>query len=166
MSLTKLNEKKAKAKRIISELKIRDYFREQLYKFIDVIFDYVDVEAILLYGSVARGKGYPLKSDIDIILVSSNLPPLGIERTLLRRKVAAKRPKDVEAIWATPEEFDCMYRKRLGFILDALYEGLIILDENGFLRKYKQLLQEDLAQGKLTRRRGAWFLKSGAILKY
>ena len=163
MSLTKLNEKKAKAKRIISELKIRDYFREQLYKFIDVIFDYVDVEAILLYGSVARGKGYPLKSDIDIILISSNLPPLGIERTLLRRKVAAKRPKDVEAIWATPEEFDSMYRKRLGFLLDALYEGIIILDEKNFLKKYKSLLQEELSQGKLTRRGAVWVLPSKSV---
>ena len=155
-----LNEKKMEIKNTIKALNIRDYFKEQLYKFIDVIYNYVDVEAILLYGSVARGKGIPLKSDIDVILVSSTLPSLGIRRTLLRRKVAVKRPKDVEAIWATPEEFDNMYKKRLGFILDALYEGIILFDENGFLKKYKSLLQWEMFHGKITRRRGAWILKS------
>ncbi|MGQ4915115.1 MAG: nucleotidyltransferase domain-containing protein [Candidatus Asgardarchaeia archaeon] len=159
MSLKNVNEEKAIIKKRIEKLRIKPYFKEKLIKFIDIIFDYVEVEGLLLFGSVARGKGFPLRSDIDIILISSKLPSFGLERTLLRRKVSKVRPRDVQAIWVTPKELEIMYKRRLGFILDALYEGIILFDKNGFLKKMKELLKQELAEGKFMYKDGIWIWK-------
>ena len=156
---TSILELKKRIKQNIDNANIREYFKEQLRRLVDLIFDYVDVEGILLYGSVARGDGIPLKSDIDIIVISSSLPPDGIERTIMRRKFARVKPKDIEIIWATPKEFEIMYRKKVGLILDALYDGIILFDRTGFLKRFKERFEDELAKGKIQRRKGYWVIQ-------
>jgi len=69
---------------------------------------------ILLFGSVVRGNFIPGKSDIDILVVSPNVPRQIHERS----KIVARYLKTIgdnfapfEIHFATPEEFKGWYQK-------------------------------------------------------
>jgi predicted nucleotidyltransferase len=115
--------------------------------FEEMINDYVgrikglDVRGILLFGSVARNDAKK-QSDVDILVIASGLPDIK-ERYGF---ITVKKPSRIEDIWMTPDELIEMVDAKTGFVVDALLEGKILLDD-GTVDSLKRLKAKKLKHG-------------------
>ena len=126
--------------------------------FEEMINDYVerikglDVRGILLFGSVARNDAKE-HSDVDILVVASGLPDIK-ERSGF---ITVKKPSRIEDIWMTPDELIEMVDAKTGFVVDALLEGKILLDD-GTINDARSRLVDSLKRLKAKRLKHGWFI--------
>jgi predicted nucleotidyltransferase len=123
-----------------------------------MINDYVegikglDVRGILLFGSVARNDAKE-QSDVDILVVASGLPDIK-ERYGF---ITVKKPSRIKDIWMTPDELIEMVDAKTGFVVDALLEGRILLDD-GTIKDARARLKDSLKRLNAKKLKHGWFI--------
>ena len=123
-----------------------------------MINDYVErikrfnVKGIVLFGSVARNDAKK-QSDVDILVVASGLPDIK-ERYGF---VTVKKPSRIEDIWMTPDELIEMVDAKTGFVVDALLEGKILLDD-GTVEDARARLRDSLKRLNAKKLKHGWFI--------
>jgi predicted nucleotidyltransferase len=96
---------------------------EVLQKIVRRIVEAVAPEKIILFGSAARGAMGP-DSDIDLLVVKSNVHRRAIAQMIERSLIGINVPTDV--IVATPEDLE-LYKDTIGLIYrPALKEGRVV----------------------------------------
>ena len=96
----------------------------------------IDIKSVILFGSVARGQAME-HSDIDLIVVASGLPELKRRDELPPFRSLAR----IQDIWMTPEELGDMVIAKTGFVVDALLEGKVLLDDGTAAAARERLVQ-------------------------
>lgn len=110
---------------------------------------------VILFGSVARGNELPFpKSDIDLIVVTEELPNDFFERAEVVRKIENSLSL-IQSIWLTEKEFMEQFKARSGYLLDAIEDGVIIYDK-GFLREAISEARSELKERGIKRVGRAW----------
>ena len=142
----------------LKEHEIPEFYSKIIYEFVEKLSSFVRITGVLLYGSVARGSAIYRKSDIDLIIVSPDFPEDYSELIKLRRKIRPMLPGGVDSLWVSEKELEQMFLGLTGFILDALYEGIILYDENGFLSSLRNRLLRCIEKGVLKRYGRMWML--------
>lgn len=93
------------------------------------------IKASIIYGSFARGTFTP-DSDIDILLVSDEINTKrhrrGTDIAQIKECLSLKHPMDI--LLLTSNECLSNFRNHNPLFLDIAWEGIILLDENNFLR--------------------------------
>jgi predicted nucleotidyltransferase len=86
----------------------------------------LNAEAVILFGSTARGEATP-ESDIDLLIVAP------ISGNFYQRMAAARRAlrplrqgRAITPIVLSPEEFERLVQERNAFIGSVLREGVLI----------------------------------------
>ena len=126
--------------------------------FEEMINDYVerikglDVRGILLFGSVARNDAKE-QSDVDILVVASGLPDIKERYDF----ITVKKPSRIEDIWMTPDELIEMVDAKTGFVVDALLEGKILLDD-GTIKGARARLRDSLKRLNAKKLKHGWFI--------
>jgi predicted nucleotidyltransferase len=87
------------------------------------------IEAILLFGSVARGDANPW-SDIDLLVTSSDP-----ELTVAKLRTAISERNHVSLIYYQTPSFETLYRRRPLFVAHLKKEGLVLYDPLGVLNR-------------------------------
>lgn len=143
---------------------IKKYFERIYSHFIDSFL------GMLLYGSVARGTAelFPSwENDIDILVIIEGLVDF---RESSKQKGPIERDVSfrIESIWITPKELDGYLLSRTGFIMDALYEGLIIFEKDNFLTKKREELIDWLTRKDVKKTNAGWVfpIKAGEKFEY
>jgi predicted nucleotidyltransferase len=120
------------------------YFRKQLENYILFILNNapnLDIKAILLFGSLARGDetlNQNYTSDIDLIVVSDTIPDDLKERRKKISEITKEISSDVQTLWWTSEEIKANLREKFHLLLDALDEGKILYDKNNLLHSLRK----------------------------
>lgn len=100
-----------------------------------------DVRGVILFGSTARGEERPYPwSDIDLLIIANNL-----EENPAKRRIEMMRYKAdsiLETLWLTPQELRDAVEGGWGVILDALAEGIIMLDKDGIIEASRRRVLE------------------------
>lgn len=157
----------------LKKARVHPHYSAQILAYIDLLHRHgIIVDGTLLYGSVARGTARFRESDVDLIMVADfpgmETLPYGQEFRRLQRAVARERPDEVMARWMTPRILREHFLGRAGFVLDALYEGSVLLDQSGYIAALKEELDRDLAAGKYRREKGTWIwplLRVGDVIE-
>lgn len=110
------------------------------------------VKSVILFGSVARGQAKE-HSDIDIIVVASGLPEVRNRDAL----PPFPKPARIQDIWLTPEELEDMIIAKTGFLVDALLEGRVLLDD-GTVAEAREKQIESLKRLKAKRLKSGWII--------
>lgn len=124
--------------------------------------------SLCLFGSVVRGE-YGEGSDIDLLVVVKNLPvdvgsrikitvPLKLKLKSFEsyRKVKeANLPTLISEVILTPEEV----KKHPPILLDLTQEGLILYDQENFLKNELEVLKAKLKElgARRVKGRGGWY---------
>jgi predicted nucleotidyltransferase len=133
-----IHDLKARHEAILSNLK---------HNFIPEVIEILknDVNAIILYGSHARGN-YNWQSDTDLIIVSNQFEGIRkLDRTRLFDNVNSI--VNVEIVCYTCNEFETGLNSGNLTILEALDYGKILYDQNNFFFHSKTLFNKLLANG-------------------
>ncbi len=123
-----------------------------------MIDNYIDrikrfnVRSIVLFGSVARNDATK-QSDVDILVIASGLPNI----TERYDFVSVKKPSRIEDIWMIPDELVEMVDAKTGFVVDALLEGRILLDD-GTVDDAKSRLVDSLKRLNAKKLKHDWFI--------
>jgi len=126
--------------------------------FEEMINDYVerikglDVRGVLLFGSVARNDAKE-HSDVDMLVVASGLPDIKERYDF----ITVKKPSRIEDIWMTPDELIEMVDAKTGFVVDALLEGKILLDD-GTVEGARARLRDSLNRLNAKKLKHGWFI--------
>ncbi len=81
-------------------------------------------EKIILFGSMARGE-FNGDSDLDFLIIKSDVPASGIERRWEVRKLV-KKTLPADFLVYHPEEIKNRFQRREPFILTILKEGKVL----------------------------------------
>lgn len=126
------------------------------------------VIGILLFGSLAKGKELPFpKSDIDLIVVCEDLPKDFFKRAEYVRNIE-KGFSIIQSIWMTPKEFLDHIKARAGYILDAIHDGKIVYDREGFMKRTIEEAKKELRERGVKRIDGCWIWpikKAGDVIE-
>jgi len=117
-------------------------YREEVEMFVRKVASSLKVHSIILYGSMARGD-YGAGSDVDIIVISDNLPR-NFDRRLRMLAELNNTTAPIECLAYTPREFEIMLSRMHPTVLYALDEGIIIYDDGTteeMKRKFNKLKQ-------------------------
>ncbi len=110
-------------------------------------------KSIILYGSMAT-KRFGAGSDIDIIVISENLPENFLQRLqLLFELNPATAP--IEPLGYKPNEFLKMIRSRHPTALYAVSEGKLLYDD-GFFDKAKEVFEKVKNEFDMVRIEHGW----------
>ncbi|MHA1732388.1 MAG: nucleotidyltransferase domain-containing protein [Promethearchaeota archaeon] len=124
-------------------------FRDALSKYLEFLFEQkMELDGILLFGSVARGDARDdedHESDIDLIVVSDDLPVDFDERLEFTSKLTEPVNAGIQEIWWTRGETEQHVKSKYFLALDAFDEGKILYDPNNFLEELKRELARELA---------------------
>lgn len=139
-------------------------------QYLEIIRRRVNVRGVMLFGSVARGDAKPYKSyesDIDLIVISEDLPADLEKRLLYKIEVETGTKSRVQAIWMTPKELEEHIEAKSGYVLDAFYEGIILYDPAGFLERKKAELMEELNKKRVSKLKWgySWNIKAGEVVE-
>ncbi|MGQ4891296.1 MAG: nucleotidyltransferase domain-containing protein [Candidatus Njordarchaeia archaeon] len=140
---------------ILENRGVPQFFAKVILDYIRKLSKFVSVTNVLLFGSVARGEAIINKSDIDLIVIArefSNRKKI----FELKRNIRGKLPGGIDSIWMGQEEFEGALVGLSGAILDALYEGIILYDEDGFLKKMRERLLKAIEEGEIERYKNYW----------
>ncbi|MEX0569013.1 MAG: nucleotidyltransferase domain-containing protein [Candidatus Njordarchaeota archaeon] len=143
---------------IVEELRkngIYDVYISEIIRYISILSDYVDITGILVYGSIVYGKPR-IDSDIDIIIVAPDFDCDYVEKIMLSRKIAPKRPARISAVWMGEKEIESAFSGFTGFLLDAIFFGIIVYDKKNILRNLRNRLQKAIKSGKIERKLNMW----------
>jgi predicted nucleotidyltransferase len=141
---------------------IRQYFEKATKK--------LDVYAVLLFGSVARGDAKPFRSyesDIDIIVIIKDLSPNLEKRMLYKLDVESGTRSRVQSIWMTPKELEEHIEAKSEYILEAFECGIILFDPEGYLAQKKSDLFIELKTKGVSRLKWGWSwnIKAGEVVE-
>jgi predicted nucleotidyltransferase len=141
---------------------IRQYF--------EIVTKKIDVYAVLLFGSVARGDAKPFRSyesDIDIIVIIKDLPHDLGKRMLYKLDVESGTRSRVQSIWMTPKELEEHIEAKSEYILEAFESGIILFDSEGYLaKKISDLFMELKSKGVSRLKWGwSWNIKAGEVVE-
>jgi predicted nucleotidyltransferase len=141
---------------------IRQYF--------EIVAKRVDIYAVLLFGSVARGDAKSFRSyesDIDIIVIIKDLPPDLGKRMLYKLDVESGTRSRVQAIWMTPKELEEHIEAKSDYILEAFESGIILFDPEGFIQQKKSDLVMELKTKGVSRLiwGWSWNIKAGVVVE-
>ncbi len=139
----------------LSKNNISERFARPTLAYLKGLSKYVDIEGVLLYGSVAWGKP-TIHSDIDLIIVSTDFDLPYDELVKMRRRIRGELPGGIDSIWVSPRELESMFLGFTGFILDAIWKGIILYEENEVFTKLRKRLEKALETGKIERKHGMW----------
>lgn len=95
-----------------------------------------DIEALVVYGSVARGEASP-ESDIDILVISSHKDTIRHSVSRIRSTLDLKYGTMTTLTYRTPEEFEYGAEHGNPFIKQVLAEGVVLCD-NGTYRRIRE----------------------------
>jgi hypothetical protein len=109
--------------------------------------------SIILYGSMARGD-YGVGSDVDILVISDDLPPNFLERLRLLSE-ANPTLAPIQAVGYTPAEFLQMIHRRHPTALYAVADGKPLHDD-GFFQGTKQVFEKVKKDFDLVRTEHGW----------
>jgi hypothetical protein len=87
------------------------------------------IEAVLLFGSVARGDANPW-SDIDLLVTSSDL-----KLTVAKFRTAISERNHVSLIYYRTPSFETLYQRRPLFVAHLKKEGMVLYDPLGVLSR-------------------------------
>jgi predicted nucleotidyltransferase len=130
---------------------IRQYFK--------IVKKKLDIYAVLLFGSVARGDAKPFRSyesDIDIIVIIKDLSPNLEKRMLYKLDVESGTRSRVQSIWMTPKELEEHIEAKSEYILEAFECGIILFDPEGYLAQKKSDLFKELKAKGVSRLKWGW----------
>ncbi len=88
-------------------------------RFAEALDPSLDVQAVLVFGSVARGD-FNLWSDIDVLVVAAGVPDRFLDRLDALGRPAAR----IEPIVWTPSEWRQQLRRRNPIALEAVTHGV------------------------------------------
>jgi len=149
-------EKLKRVRDMLRERGVKEVYAKPVVEYLVGLSDFVEIKGVLLYGSVARGKAVYRKSDVDLIVVSDDFDKPYGEIVSMRRRFRGGLPGIVEALWVSPRELESMFRGFTGFVLDAIHEGIVLLDDGGFIQQLRRRLAKALMEGRVERHKGFW----------
>lgn len=118
-------------------------FHRQLKLLVQDLVEEVRPEAVVLHGSLAKGRYIRGISDIDLIVVSWEYRDVDTkDRFVHLLELAQRHGLPVEAFGYTPKEFLNMVENLNFYVLDALHYGVPLHDRAGFWEKAQKLFQE------------------------
>lgn len=126
---------------------LRDLVRETANK--------LQPKLVIAYGSFARGDWHQ-GSDIDILLISDNIPSNFKERWDILYTVMKGFP--IEPHLHTTKEFEEMLIHGRMTVLDALTEGVTLYADDKFMKKTNQMLKEVMKKLKPKKTHIGWEL--------
>jgi len=107
-----------------SHIEILKEIKEERENFFENYIDYAlkikkEAEKILkdaeviIFGSIVKGNWHPLKSDIDILIISDNLPDNWDKRRIIKNKIKSVLPSSspFQIHLATKKEYENFYKK-------------------------------------------------------
>jgi hypothetical protein len=90
---------------------------------------------------------------VDILVVASGLPDIKERYDFIR----VEKPSRIEDIWMTPDELIEMVDAKTGFVVDALLEGRILLDD-GTIKDARARLKDSLKRLNAKKLKHGWFI--------
>lgn len=120
------------------------------------LISHLKPECIILYGSFARGD-YNERSDIDIIVISTNLP-LNFYKRMQQLYELIDTNEVIDILGYTPDEFIQMLEKRHCTSLFTMDEGIPLYGKkyfNELKKKYNQIIEKY----QLVKKSSAWVPK-------
>ncbi|WP_456393939.1 nucleotidyltransferase domain-containing protein [Thermococcus sp.] len=127
-------------------------YESEIREYVEALKGALRPKLILLYGSLARGT-FGLGSDVDILVISENLPKSPNERLKLLYELDRTRaPIDAKAY--TPGEVKKMLLKGHPLIMDALSDGKILYADEDYLRELMAMFK--VARRKFRRFERGW----------
>jgi hypothetical protein len=127
-------------------------FRRIVERYIKKIVRTLKPKAVIIYGSAAKGS-YGAGSDIDILVISENLPKNFLERLKTLYEIDTTNAP-IQPIAYTPQEFERMLNKKHLTALEALEYGLIVYDD-GYIQEVVKKFNE-MRKRELTRTEEGW----------
>ncbi len=94
------------------------------------------IEAIVVYGSVARGEATE-NSDIDLLIVSDEKEEIEDKVLEITYDIDLKNNTVTTRLYLTPEEMEREVRHGSPFIRDVLAQGVALYD-NGTFRRLRE----------------------------
>lgn len=101
---------------------------ERARRFAESLDPSLGVEAVVVFGSVARGD-FNLWSDVDVLVVASRLP----ERFLDRLEALGRPLQRIEPIVWTPAEWHAQVRRRNPIATECVERGVWLVGSPGAL---------------------------------
>jgi len=141
-----------------------------LRQYFEIVTKKLDVYAVLLFGSVARGDAKPFRSyesDIDIIVIIKDLPADLEKRMFYKLDVETGTRSRVQTIWMTPQELEEHIEAKSDYILEAFESGIILFDPEGFIQQKKSDLVMELKRKGVSRLKWGWSwnIKAGEVVE-
>ncbi len=132
--------------------------REDYFKEITNLAKKIKANAVILFGSRARGNNLK-ESDIDLLIVGKVFEDMNIfERIRMVNDLWAGK-YSIEPVIFTPEEFDMKFSNYSPLALDPVSEGKAIVNKS-FLKKYKEKLRKMISSGIIERYGSTWRIHS------
>jgi len=94
------------------------------------------IEAIIVYGSVARGDSHS-ESDIDVMIVSPKKNEIYHRASSIRTEIDLEHETMTTLFYVTPDEFQNWLERGSLFLREVLKEGVAIYGKQ-FLRHYQK----------------------------
>ena len=145
----------------LSFIKI-EYFMSTLKEYLERLFESdKEIVGIILFGSLASQKAEYSSdkiSDIDLLVVFENneLPVNHKARTKFKLKLMGFTLSGVDSIWMRKFEFIKSLENKRDLILSILDEGIILYDQNNFLRDSRTKLFNELEEKGVKKRKMYW----------
>lgn len=120
----------------------RRVYEEVVRKIKDLIMkmaEKLQPKLVILYGSFVRGDWHQ-GSDIDLLLISDNIPPSPKDRWDILYTVIMGFP--IEPHIYTTKEFKEMLTHARMTVMDALTEGVTLYADDDFMKKTDETLKE------------------------
>ncbi len=141
-----------------------------LRQYFEIVTKKLDVYAVLLFGSVARGDAKPFRSyesDIDIIVIIKDIPHDLEKRMFYKLDIETGTRSRVQSIWMTPHELEEHIEAKSDYILEAFESGIILFDPEGFLQQKKSDLFMELKSKGVSRLKWGWSwnIKAGEVVE-
>jgi len=115
------------------------------------------IKASVLYGSFARGA-FTADSDIDILAVSDEVNPRkqrrGKDIAQIKECLSSGQPMDI--LLLTSSECLSNFRNHNPLFLDIAWEGVILLDENNFLKTLIDETRSYIAEKNIIKLSDGW----------
>jgi predicted nucleotidyltransferase len=145
----------------LSFIKI-DYFVSSLTEYLESLFkSEKEIVGIILFGSLATENAEFSSdkiSDIDLLIVfaDNQLPIDHRERTNLKLSLMGLTLSGIDSIWMSKSEFKKSIENKRDIILSILDEGIILFDQNNYLRDSKTKLFKELEEKGVKKRKMYW----------
>ena len=145
----------------LSFIKI-DYFASSLTEYLESLFkSEKEILGIILFGSLATENAEFSSdkiSDIDLLIIfaDNQLPINHRERTNLKLSLMGLTLSGIDSIWMSKSEFKKSIENKRDLILSVLDEGIILFDQNNYLRDSKTKLFKELEEKGVKKRKMYW----------